>query len=191
MSQNHLTLDSELLFKFMMKYIRKLFLLITISLICSVNSLADNSYFIDFTKVLNSSKPGAEAQIKLQKKLKTTSEKFRKLEEDVRKQESEIISQKKVISADEYKKKVENLRSKVTTLQKDKQNAFSKIAVSRKNAKKALLKALNPIIKKYMEDNNIRVVLDKKTVILADSTLEITDKIIAILNKEFPSIKVN
>ena len=33
-----------------------------------------------------------------------------------------------------------------------------------------------------MEDNKIRIVLDKKGVILGDKTLEITDKIIAILN---------
>ena len=42
-----------------------------------------------------------------------------------------------------------------------------------------------------MEENNIRMVLDKKAVILGDSTLEITDQIIAILNKELPSLKIN
>jgi len=42
-----------------------------------------------------------------------------------------------------------------------------------------------------MEENNIRLVLDKKSVILGDTTLEITDQIITILNKELPSIKIN
>ena len=42
-----------------------------------------------------------------------------------------------------------------------------------------------------MEENNIRLILDKKSVILGDKNLEITDKIINILNKELLSIKVN
>ena len=42
-----------------------------------------------------------------------------------------------------------------------------------------------------MEENNIRIVLDKQSVILGDTALEITDKIIEILNKEVSSIKTN
>ena len=42
-----------------------------------------------------------------------------------------------------------------------------------------------------MEDNKIRIVLDKQSIILGDTTLEITDKIIDILNKEVTSIIVD
>ena len=42
-----------------------------------------------------------------------------------------------------------------------------------------------------MEDNNIRMILDKKGVLMGDKTLEITDKIITIINKEITSIKIN
>jgi Skp family chaperone for outer membrane proteins len=42
-----------------------------------------------------------------------------------------------------------------------------------------------------MEENKIRIVLDKQSIILGDTTLEITDKIIDILNKEVTSIKVD
>ena len=68
---------------------------------------------------------------------------------------------------------------------------MSNIAKSRNDAKKKLLEIVNPIIKKYMEDNNIRMVLDKKAVVLGDTTLEITNQIILILNKELPSLKIN
>ena len=46
-------------------------------------------------------------------------------------------------------------------------------------------------MKKYMETNNIRLIVDKKSLVLGDATLEITDQIINILNKEFPSLKIN
>ena len=42
-----------------------------------------------------------------------------------------------------------------------------------------------------MEDNKIRMVLNKKSVVLGDVTLEITDAIIDILNKELTSLKIN
>ena len=42
-----------------------------------------------------------------------------------------------------------------------------------------------------MEDNNIRLILDKKSVVMGDANLEITNQIIVILNKEVPSLKIN
>ncbi len=42
-----------------------------------------------------------------------------------------------------------------------------------------------------MEDNKIRVVLDKKAILLADNNLDITQKIIEILNKELKSLNLN
>jgi Skp family chaperone for outer membrane proteins len=113
------------------------------------------------------------------------------LEKNVRKEESEIISQKSKLSAEEYKKKVEVLRKKVATIQKDKKDSFTNIAKSRNTAKQALLKAVNPIVKKYMEDNNIRIILEKKGVVMGDTSLEVTEQVITILNKELPSVKIN
>ena len=42
-----------------------------------------------------------------------------------------------------------------------------------------------------MEDNNIRIVLNKESVVLGDETLEITAQIIDILNKNVTSIKLD
>ena len=42
-----------------------------------------------------------------------------------------------------------------------------------------------------MEENNIKIVFNKQSVVLGDKNLEITDKIILILNKEIPSLKIN
>jgi len=170
---------------------KKLISITLLYLVFSLNASADNSYFIDFNKILNGSKSGAQVQKNLQNKLKAETVKYKQLENDIRKEESEIISKKKVLEAEEYKKKVQALRKKVADLQKNKQSAYNNLAKSRDDAKKTLIKAVNPIIKKYMEENNIRLVLDKKSVILGDTTLEITDQIITILNKELPSIKIN
>jgi outer membrane protein len=166
-------------------------ILIIFFCIFSLNlSYADTPHFIDFTKVLNQSIAGKEAQDLLKKKFTSESKKFGKMEDDLRKEERETISQKKLITNEEYTKKVKTLRKKVLTLQENKRKSLSNIAKLRGEAKQKLLNELNPIIKKYMEDNKIRIVLDKKSILLGDMKLEITEQIIKILNKKVTSLKL-
>ena len=101
------------------------------------------------------------------------------------------MAKKKMITADEYKEEVNTLRKEVSVLQKNRQDTLRKIAQQREGARTQLLKKLNPILKKYMADNNIKLVIDKKNVLLGDSSLEITSQIIDILNKELKSLKLN
>ena len=53
-----------------------------------------------------------------------------------------------------------------------------------------MLKNLNPIVKQYMQEKNIRMVIDKKDILLADDELDITKDIITLLNKKLTSIKL-
>lgn len=175
----------------MNKIIKQIFLLLVISFFSTSVSLAENPSFIDLSKVLNTSKAGSDAQGKLKKKFETDSSKFKKKEADIKTEEKKLIAQKNVISKEEYLKKVQELRNKVGNLQKEKQNSLTSIAKSRNIAKKNLLTAVNPIVRKYMEDNNIRIIIDKKGVLMGDKALDITDKIILIINKEISSIKIN
>jgi len=152
---------------------------------------ADVPYFIDFSKVLNQSLAGKGAQDTLKKQVKSATEKYNNQEKKIREEEKDLISKKKLITKEEYQKKVQDLRSKIAKLQKSRQETFSKISKSRLSAKEDLLKALNPIMLKFMEDKKIRIILDKKSILLGDTTLEITSEIIDILNKELKSIKIN
>ena len=65
------------------------------------------------------------------------------------------------------------------------------VAKQRAKAKSELLKNLNPIISEYMAEKKIRMVVDKKSLLLADQKLDITKDIIEILNKKLKSIKLD
>jgi Skp family chaperone for outer membrane proteins len=162
---------------------KKLILLLTLFVFNFTISFADTPHFIDFNKVLNKSKAGAAAQTELKKRFSDEDKKFKQQETNVRKEESEIISQKKLLTKE--------LRKKVSTLQKNKRASLKNLTTSRANARQELLKAVNPIIKQYMEENNIRIVLDKQSVLMGDKTLEITEQVITILNKEVSKLKLN
>ena len=77
------------------------------------------------------------------------------------------------------------------SLQKERNSLLEKVSKQRSKAKTELLKNLNPIIQEYMKEKNIRMVLDKKSILLADENLDITQDIIKILNSKLKSIKLN
>ena len=64
------------------------------------------------------------------------------------------------------------------------------VAKQRSEARNTLLKNLNPIIRDYMKDKKIRMVIDKKSILLADENLDITNEIIAELKKKLKSINL-
>ena len=147
--------------------------------------------YVDFKYVLNESKAGKEAQIYLKKKLDNGIKDLKAKEKSIQEEEKKIIQQKKVISAEEYKKQVKALRKKVSSLQTQRNNLLDTVAKQRSKAREELLKTLNPIIKNYMKENTVRLVLEKKSILLADENLNITKEITSLLNKKLKSIKLN
>ncbi len=175
----------------MQKFKKNLLYIILISFLFQGNLIADNAYYLDFKFILNESKAGKGAQDFLKNKLDKGIKKLKETEKKIQAEEKEIIKQKKVISGEEYKKKVTALRNKVSSLQKERNQLLDTVAKQRSKAKSELLKNLNPIIKEYMQEKRIRMVLDKKSLLLADENLDITKDIMEILNKKLKSIKLN
>ena len=173
-----------------MKYIKITLTIILINLSFSNFTYADIPHFIDFSKVLNQSEAGKKSQTFLKKKYENDLKKFSTQEKSLRDEETKLISQKKMITSEEYQKKIKSLRTKVADYQKRKKKSLQNIAKLRASAKQQLLSALNPVIKKYMEENKIRLVLDKKSILLGDTNLEITSQIITALNKEIKSLNL-
>jgi len=153
-------------------------------------SFAEETYFVDMNKLLNQSKAGKEAQDFLKKKIVIGDKKLKKEGELLKKEEIDLITKKKTLSADEYKKKLNQLREKNIKFQRKRANFTTEIATQRAEARNTLLKALNPILTNYMSENNIQIIIDKKYVVMANSKIDLTGKILEILNKELKSLNL-
>ena len=173
-----------------MKTVKKIVILLLIFFPINSTLFAETPHYIDFKFILNESNAGKKAQLflknKLDKGVKNIQAKQKKLQED----ENQIIKQKKVISAEDYKKKVADLRNKVSNLQRERNTLLESVAKQRTLARKKLLESLNPIIKDYMKDKNIKMVIDKKSLLLADESLNITKDIMTLLNDKLKSINL-
>ena len=165
-------------------------LLVLFFFLLSFNLYAEIPFFIDFKYFLNESVAGKKAQTALKNKLEKGLNQIREKEKKLREQEKNIINQKKILTPEEYKKKVDKLRTDANNLQKERKKILDDVAKQRANARNELLKNLNPIIKDYMKGKNIRMVIDKKNLIVADDDLNITDDIVKKLNEKLKSIHI-
>ena len=154
------------------------------------SSIADIPHYLDFKYILNSSDAGKKAQDNLKNSLENGLKDLSKKEKKLVDEEKKIIGQKKVISQEEYKKKVSDLRKKVSNLQKERNALLESVAKNRAKAKEILLKNLNPIVKNYMIEKKIRMVVDKKNLLLADDKLDITKDIMNLLNQKLKTINI-
>lgn len=170
---------------------KKISIILFLTFFNFTNLLAETPHYLDFKYILNKSDAGKKAQVFLKNKLEKGIKNLKDKEKKIQEEEKKIIQQKKIISGDEYKKKVTDLRSKVSSLQKERNSLLESVAKQRTKARNELLKNLNPIVKEYMQEKNIRMVIDKKDILLADDELDITKDIISLLNKKLTSIKLN
>ena len=174
-----------------MKFFKKITLFAVIFFVFTTTISADVPYYLDFKYILNQSEAGKKAQISLKNKLDNGIKKLKSKEKAIQEEEKNIIKQKKVVSAEEYKKKVNQLRNKVSALQKERSSLLKNVSEERSKMRSELLKNLNPIIKEFMQEKKIRMVLDKKSMLLADENLDITQEIIKKLNAKLKTIKLN
>ena len=152
------------------------------------NLNAETPYYIDYNYVLNESVAGKKAQKDLKNQLEKGLSQVKIKEKKIQDEEKKIIHQKKIITQEEYKKKVNELRAQVSKLQKERQKLLNSVAQRRAKAKNELLKNLNPLIDTYMKEKNIKMVIDKKYLVLANQELDITKDITNLLNGKLKSL---
>ncbi len=174
-----------------MKNIIKIFLIFSFFFLNSQKLTAGVPYYLDFKYVLNESSAGKKAQTNLKNKLEKGIKNIQDKQKSIQEEEKKIIQQKKVIKPEEYKKKVKDLRLKVSNLQRERNSLVENVSKQRTKARNELLKNLNPIIEAYMKEKKIRMVIDKKSLLLADQNLDITKDIIGLLNKKLKSINID
>ena len=160
-----------------MKNLKQILFIILITLVFNSNLYADIPHFLDFKYILNQSDAGKKAQTFLKNKLENGVKQLKNKE-------------KKIISPEEYKKKVTELRKKVTSLQKERNTLLSSVSQQRSKARTEILKVLNPALTSYMKEKKIRMVVDKKSLLIGDENLDITNDIIKILNQKLKSINL-
>jgi len=173
-----------------MKHLSKFFLLTYLLFVCSNVFAEQNIAYLDVKKVLNLSKAGNGAQKFLKKSFESDKEKLKVREKALKDSESKLLEQKSALTKEDYTKKANKLRKEVLQFQTDKRSSLQNVAKLRTKARGILLEKLDPILNKYLKENSISLLLDKKTIVVGSTDLDITEKIMSIFDKEVSSINL-
>jgi len=173
-----------------MKYLVKFFVVTFLLLIYTHVSAEQKVAYMDMKFVLNNSKAGKGAQDFLHKSFQENQKNFIDEENKLKKEESDLLAQKTILTKEEYQKKSDDLRKKVIDYQSHRRLSLEKITTQRAEARQKLLEKLDPILKTYIKENDISLIIDRKNVLMGNTNLDITNIIVEKLNKEFPSLNI-
>ena len=171
-----------------MKYFLSIFTLF-IFFLSPVNS-EQKIVFVDMDKVISASKPGSS----IFKQLKNINDKnltFLKNEEaKFKEKEKKLITQKKIISENDFKVKVDELKSEINIYNQNRKKIIGEFNRLKNDSTNKLLKQINPILAKFSKDNKIAIILQKKNLIMGETELDITDEIIKNVNSEIKEFNI-
>ncbi len=163
-----------------------IFFLISIPLYSS-----EKIVYLDVEKIMQESIAGKAIISKLKKKRETSISKFKKKEKEIFEKEKKLISQKNVLSEEEFKKKIQDLRSDIANYQKDRNKTSNDITQTRIKASTDLIKKLTPILEAYSKENSIRIIVQKKHIVMGSKDDDITKDILNLVNQKIKNIKVD
>ena len=147
--------------------------------------------YLDVEKIMQESTAGKSIIAQLKKKRESSISKFKKREKDILEKEKKLISQKNILSKEDFEKKLKDLRNDISNYQKDRNKSSNEIKKSRVNASTKLISKLTPILEEYSKKNSIRIIVQKKNIVMGKKEDDITKDILELINQKVKSIKID
>ncbi len=158
---------------------------------CSSFAEEQKIVYLNVDEIMQQSIAGKSIKKQLENIYNKNLEKFKKNDEILKKKEKKIISQKNILSQEDFRKELSNLRSEIINFQKEQAKARDDINKLRISATNKLISKLSPILQEYAKENSISLILQKKNIVMGKKEIEITDEILSITDKRIKNIKIN
>ena len=167
--------------------LRKFLILITIlffSFNFTIASTNENVRYVNIDVILNNSDLGKIIINKLKKQNDANIDKIKTIENEIKKENEELTKLKNVITEEEFNKKLVLLKKKIDDFNILKNKLSNELNEFKKKEIKLFFEKINPLIEKYMEQNSIALILDKKNIFVARSDYDMTQELLDLINKD-------
>ena len=157
------------------------------------NSVTANAkiVFLDMNKVMTTSVAGLSILKQLNEINKKNLKVFQEEEKLLKDKENKLISQKNILSVEDFNNKVKNLKIEINKYNKNKNKILTSFQNMKIDNTNKLLKLMNPILLKYSDENSISIILQKKDLVVGKIELDITDKVIKVIDSNIKVFKIN
>jgi outer membrane protein len=168
------------------------FFFIVIILLLSINNLKaeDKVAYLDIDFILTNTLAGKSLLKSLKQNEEIKISKFKSSDEKFRNDEKKILAKKNLISNDELKNELKLLQTKFQDYRKKKNKEIESLKKKRNINIINFINLINPIIEKYMTDNSIYMLIDKKNVFIANNNYDITKKLIELIDNQIKTIEI-
>ena len=168
---------------------KKIVLFIIIFFINNTVNASTNVAYLDVQFIIDNSNLGKFYRSEIEKLQNKNNSSIILKENEIKKKEEEFKNQKNLLNQDEIKRKIDEINSMVKQYQILRNDLNKKLANEKKIFSKEILLILNPLLTKYVESNNINLVIEKKNVLVGVKSLDITKNILVIFNERTKNIK--
>ena len=170
----------------------KNFFLIIIILSISTNNLKaeDKVAYLDIDFILTNTLAGKSLLNTLKKQEEVKISKFKTNDEKFKKDEKKILAKKNLISNEEIKKEMKALQIEFQKYKINKNNEIENLKKKRNTNIMNFINLINPIIEKYMTDNSIYMLIDKKNIFIANNNYDITKKLIELIDNQIKTVEI-
>ena len=167
-------------------YIFKKLTLVIFFLILSNNLsfASQNVRFADIDLIVQNSEIGKKTLSKIEKINKSNIEKLTNFQKQLKDRENEIKIKKNIISEEEFKKEVENLKNQLAEFNKKKDLMVKEFSDLKKDELEALFAKINPIIQNYMKENSIEILMNSKNIFIGNIKSDLTQVLINEINSK-------
>ena len=170
----------------------KKFFLIIIFFSLTINFLkADEKvFYIDIDYLMTNTVAGKELLNKLKKEEELKINKFKKNDDNFQIEEKKILAKKNLISKEELNNELKTLQIKFQKYRAEKIIEIDELKTKRNKNIATFLSLINPIIERYMTDNSIYMLIDKKNVFIANKDYDITNNLIELIDNQIKNVEI-
>jgi len=172
-----------------MKFILSLIKISFIYFILTINAYSNEKIvYVDMNSLINSSKAGTSINNQMKKILDKNNTEYQSLEKKLRQEEKDLLNKKNVLDPNKYKDEVNIFKNKINKLKIERNKEIEDIQKRNVKAKNELVNIVTEILAKYSAENQIKLVLNKESIILGIKTIDITNEILTLLDKKVKKI---
>jgi Skp family chaperone for outer membrane proteins len=146
---------------------------------------------IDLNLILSDSKAAKNATKQFEEIQKNTEDEIIVSDKKMLEERNKLIEQQSVIAPESFELKAKDYEKKLQNYQVEKQNKLRKLEGVLQKARNEILENVKPILEELSKELGVTVILEKNSVLLSATNMDITENVIKKLNKELPKIKVS
>ena len=152
-------------------------------IVIPTNIFAENKIaYLDIDFILSNTNIGKSLFKKIQKFESVKINELNDKEKILKDEENKILASKNIISKDELNKNINEFQIKLKNYKNLRLDEINLLKKKRNEEILNLLKSINPLIEKYMNENSISILIDKKNIFIADKNFDITKNLIDLID---------